>query len=91
MPPRQSRGVSRFTLDRFRDDDSRTHHERYLSLFQWLQDRNEEIARAFDDPRRSTMLRQLATIHALGLVEPEELAQFTPATREIVESLAAAR
>jgi hypothetical protein len=74
-------------LDRFRQDDSRTYHERYLELFRWLQDRDDDIARAFNDPRRSRMLLQLATIVTLDVVKPEELAQFTPATRKIVEEL----
>jgi hypothetical protein len=34
------------------------------------------------------MLWQLAAIHDYGLLEPDELARFTPETREAVESLA---
>ena len=74
-------------LGRFRQGDSRSCHERYLELFQWLRDRDDEIARSFNEPRRSRMLLQLAIIVNLDLVEPEELAQFTPATRERVELL----
>ncbi|MHC4302568.1 MAG: hypothetical protein ACYS7Y_35355 [Planctomycetota bacterium] len=73
-------------IDRFRHDDSQTYHQRYIDLFQSLIDRDVEMARAFNNPRRSTMFLQLVMIHALGLVEPQELARFTPATREHVES-----
>ena len=34
------------------------------------------------------MIVQLAAIHAYGLLEPDELARFTPATRRTVEGLA---
>ena len=67
-------------------DGSRSHHERYRDLFRLLRDRDEEVARAFDDPRRSQMLWQLAVICRLGLLEPNEFARFSPETREAVES-----
>ena len=44
------------------------------------------LARAFDAPRRSQMLRQLAAMHALDLLEADDLAHFAP---EIQESIAA--
>ncbi len=74
-------------LDRFRQDDSRFYHERYIALYRWLQDRDDEIAGAFNDPRRSRMLQQLAVIVSLDLLDPDELARFSMATRETVESL----
>jgi hypothetical protein len=46
-----------------------------------LQDRDEELAHAFNDPRRSRMIVQLAAIHAYGLLESEEFARFTAGTR----------
>lgn len=48
----------------------------------------DELARAFDDPRRSLMLWQLAAIPAHGLLKPDEFARFTPRTRERVQVLA---
>ena len=75
-------------VERFRLDASRSHHERYLDLYRWLQDRDEELAHAFNDPRRSRMLWKLAAIHAYGLLDSDELARFTPETRETIESLA---
>ena len=77
-------------LDRFRQDDSRSYHEQYIALYRWLQDRDDEIASAFNDPRRSRMLQQLAVIVGLDLLKPQELARFSEATREIVESLSRA-
>lgn len=69
-------------------DTERSYHQRYLELFRWLGERNDELAKAFDDPRRSQMLWQLAAICAYGLLTPDELARFTPHTRERVQHLA---
>ncbi len=65
-----------------------THHERYRQLYRIVRERDEELARAFDDPRRSRMLWQLAAIYRHGLLELEEFARFTAETREAIESLA---
>jgi hypothetical protein len=75
--------VSRFPLN-----TEQSYHQRYLELFRWLGERNDELAKAFDDPRRSQMLWQLAAIYAYGLLKPEEFARFTPHTRERVQLLA---
>ena len=75
-------------VPRFLPDTERSYHERYLELFRWLGERNHELAEAFDDPRRSQMLWQLAAIYAHGLLEPDEFARFTPQTRERIQLLA---
>jgi hypothetical protein len=75
-------------VPRFGADSDQSYHERYLELFRWLGARNEELAHAFDDPRRSQMLLQLASIYAYGLLEPNEFSRFTPETRERVHLLA---
>ena len=63
-----------------------SHHDRYLEIFRLIDQRDEELARAFNAPRRSQAVMQLATIYSLGLLSQDELLSFTPATREIVES-----
>ena len=73
-------------LDRISSDASRSHHERYLEVCQLLGDRDEMLARAFDAPRRSQMLQQLAAMHALELLEADELARFP---LDIQQSIAA--
>jgi len=75
-------------LEPLRLDASRSHHERYLAVYRLLQERDQELAHAFNDPRRSRMIMQLAAIHASGLLEPGELARFSPQTRDTIESLA---
>ena len=71
-------------------DRSRTYHKRYLDVFHLLQHRDDELAHAFNDPRRSRMIGQLVAIYAHGLLEPAELERFTERTRATVESLAKA-
>ncbi len=73
---------------RFPLDMKRSYHQRYIELFRWLGERNDELAKAFDDPRRSQMFRQLAAIYAYGLLEQDEFARFTPQTRERIQLLA---
>jgi len=75
-------------VPRFPLDTERSYHERYLELFRWLGERNDELAQAFDDPRRSQMLWQLAAIYAHGLLKPDEFARFTPQTCERIQLLA---
>ncbi len=65
-----------------------THHERFGRLFGLIRDRNHDVARSFDGPKRSAMLAQLAVIQSLGLLEPSEMALFSAETRETAESLA---
>jgi hypothetical protein len=64
-----------------------TWHERYLRVFRTVGEGNDDIAWAFDDLRRSNMLHKLAAMVKLGLVTDEELARFTPKTRESIEML----
>jgi len=75
-------------IEPLRLNTSRNYHERYLDVSRFLQERDEKLGRAFNDPRRSQMIFQLATMHAYGLLEPNELARFSVRTRAIVESLA---
>jgi hypothetical protein len=62
-------------------------HARYLRVFKAIRHGDDEIAWAFNDLRRSNMLHKLAAMVKLGLVTNEELARFTPRTRESVELL----
>jgi hypothetical protein len=75
-------------IEPLRLNPSRGHHERYLDVFRFLRKRDEELAFAFNDPRRSQTIVQLAAMHAHDLVAPDELARFTPGTRARVEAFA---
>jgi hypothetical protein len=66
-------------------DAGRTQHERYIAIYQLLQNRDQEIATVFDFLRRSTALMQIAAFRNRGLLTEEELNRFSKETREIVD------
>jgi hypothetical protein len=72
---------------RLASDDVRSCHDRYLEIFRLIDERDDELARAFNDARRSQAIFQLGLIHKYGLLEPGELASFTEETREAIESI----
>ena|SRR3989442_1723405 len=63
---------------------NRSFHERYLDVYRRIQERDDELARAFNDMRRSRMLEQLARMRALHLIEDHELAAFSEQTQGTV-------
>jgi hypothetical protein len=69
-------------------DDKLSAHDRYLRLVRLVRERDDRIAAAFDDLRRSTAIQRLAGLINLGLVSSVELEQFTLATRESATGLA---
>ena len=69
----------------------RSARDRYRSLFQHLQKRDDDIGRAFDDLRRSTAVIQMGIMHSMGLFSPEELDRLSPETRKALEVLASIR
>jgi hypothetical protein len=75
-------------IDAVRNDASQTPHERYLKIYRLLQDRDEQMAHAFNRNSRSQMIFQLLAINALGILEPDELKRFSSKTQETIESLA---
>lgn len=65
-------------------DGSRNHHERYRHIFGLLQERDDDLAEAFDNPRRSDMIRQLAAMCKHDLLEAAEVERFAEGTRETI-------
>ena len=72
-------------VSRLAADAGKSSHERYLAVFKLLQRRDEELADAFNDPRRSTMLVPLARIRFRELLTDDEFAGFSPDTRASVQ------
>ena len=92
------REIQRAALDRFcgrvlddieavRSDVSRTHHERYLTIYSLLQRRDKRLGEAFDNPRRSQMLWQLELMWSRGLINEEEMSRFSEETRSYIAFL----
>jgi hypothetical protein len=68
-------------------DTAQTSHARYQAAYELIHDRDDQIARAFNNPRRSVALSQLAMMVSLDLVSQDELQFFTPRTRSVIEIL----
>lgn len=62
-------------------------HKRYLEVFSFIMDRNEQMARAFDDIRRSTAIVLLTNIMEGGLLTDDEFSEFSAEVRVRVESI----
>jgi hypothetical protein len=65
-------------------DDARSPHERYLHLYKLVQDRDRQMARLFNNPRRSGALHMLAQLREEGLLTHDDLASLTPETRDAI-------
>ena len=63
-------------------------HEKYLTLYKLIEDRDDDVARGFNDFRRSTALMQIGIIHSMGLFTGEELRRFSSETLQIIEMYA---
>jgi hypothetical protein len=72
-------------------DTSKTHHERYGSIYELVKRRDRELARAFDDLRRSTAIIQIGIIASYDLLTDEELAEFSPEIRGAIAFLSSER
>lgn len=66
----------------------KTAHERYLAVYRFIRDRDDEIAHAFNDFRRSSAVRMLGSMHYMNLLTEEELNRFSQETRKCVVNLA---
>jgi hypothetical protein len=71
------------------DDAGLTPHQRYVETFKLVRRRDEDIAVAFDDMRRSMAILRLTAIRRLGLLTDEEFHRFSLGTRETVDFLLA--
>jgi hypothetical protein len=63
---------------------SLTAHERYGELYGLLQERDEEMAHAFDDFRRSTAIWRLRVMVFHGLLTKKELSEFSSEVQSVV-------
>jgi len=74
-------------IERLAADSKKSWHDRYLAIYKKLDRRDEELANAFNDARRSTAFLRLAQIRGLGLLSDEEMARFGQETQSVVRHL----
>ena len=78
-------------IDRVLRAGATSHHGRYLEIFRILQQRDRELARLFDNPRRSHALTMLAQIRSQALLTEDEFSGLSPETRGAIPMLLGAR
>ncbi|WP_019558639.1 hypothetical protein [Thioalkalivibrio sp. ALE12] len=64
------------------EQEDRSNHERFLDLYQQLNEANERLAFIFDGHARSKALDQFLCMRREGLIEDAELEGFTEAFLE---------
>jgi hypothetical protein len=68
-------------------DSGAGYHDCYLKVFDLIRAHDKTISRIFDDPRRSTALISLADMKHEGLLNADELAQFSAEAREAIDHI----
>jgi hypothetical protein len=68
-------------------NNAANYHERYLEVFRLIMDRNDKMALAFNDMRRSRALLLLVNIKESQLLTAEEFSEFSAEAREAVASI----
>lgn len=62
-------------------------HERYQKVYRLIEERDEQLANAFNDFRRSTAVLQLAVMRRMKLLTNEELGLFSEQTRNQINGI----
>jgi hypothetical protein len=62
-------------------------HSRYLELWQYMRERDEEMASIFDDQRRSNAYLQMARAISVGVVPRTALSDFSDESRAVLERM----
>lgn len=71
-------------VDEIINNKQRDSHDRYLSMYEIVQDGDEKLSSMFDSFSRSKATNQLVMFYDTGIISDEELAQFSDETREYV-------
>lgn len=71
-------------VERIMHNVALSRRERYVELFNLMQRRDGEIARLFDDPKRSRALTMLAHIRSDGVLTEEEFSSLSQRTRNSI-------
>jgi hypothetical protein len=74
-------------VERIMHNGALSHHGRYVEIFNLMRRRDGDIARLFDDPRRSRALTMLAHMRSDGVLTEEEFSSLSQQTRNAVHML----
>jgi hypothetical protein len=68
-------------IEGIRNDGAQSFHQRYLDVYRIVEERDRQVARIFNDLRRSNAIHKLALMRSSGLLEESEFASFSEETR----------
>ena len=74
-------------VERIMHNGALSHHERHVEIFNLMQRRDGDIARLFDDPKRSRALTMLAHMRSDGVITQEEFSSLSLQARNVVHML----
>jgi hypothetical protein len=72
-------------IDAVRADTGKSSHERYLQIYRLIDRRDDDLAKAFNHPRRSVAVLQLAALRHHDLLNEDEFLRLSEDTRRTVE------
>jgi len=91
------RGLREQALERFSQnalaefaavkDGEGTSHERYLKVYQLLEERDVKLGEIFNGPKRSNAFFQIALAAHAQLITREEIAKFSEETQSVIALL----
>ena len=67
-------------------DPSQTALDRYHQIYRLIQEQDNQLGLAFDNPRRSQMRPQLMNIVALDLLDDAEIARFSAEIQALLQT-----
>src|SRR6266850_7168780 len=68
-------------IESVKHDDARSFHQRYLDIFEIVERRDREMARIFDNLKRSNALTMLTRMRTNRLLMEEECSSLSAETR----------
>lgn len=71
-------------IERVSADSAATSHQRYLAIYDLIQERDKELGRIFDGLSRSSAVGKLLLMHHAGLLTEGEVAAFSEDIRNAV-------
>jgi len=74
-------------IENINRDDARSFHQRSLDIYKLIHQRDKDLARTFNDLRRSTGLIHVAAMKDRGLLTEDEFSHFSQETRDVVDHL----
>ena len=70
-----------------RRDESKTEYERYIALYQLLQERDQQMAKAFDEFSRSSARISLMLMFKYDLLTADEVQQFSADVQRMLDEV----